>query len=81
MAKCDKLLEKAHNNPKGLRFTELVQLAECYGFTFARQKGSHRSYKRAGFPKLLNLQPEQGGMAKKYQVLELLGYIEELSEE
>ncbi|MDQ4079023.1 MAG: type II toxin-antitoxin system HicA family toxin [Chloroflexota bacterium] len=45
MSRCEKLLAKARNNPQGLRFRELERLAECYGFTFSRSKGSHRTYK------------------------------------
>lgn len=45
MPRCEKLLEKARASSTNIRFAELCQLAECYGFTFVRQKGSHKIYK------------------------------------
>lgn len=82
MAKCDKLFEKAKNNPRGLRFAELEKLAECYGFRFDRQSAtSHRIYKAEGRPEFLNLQPGKGGKAKDYQVLQLLRLIEKIERE
>ena len=61
-----------------MRFSELCQLAECYGFTFARQKGSHCMYKKPGQIGLMNFQ-DDGGKAKEYQVKQLLAVIEELA--
>lgn len=75
MSRCDDLLTRARQNPSGLRFTELCRLAECHGFEFARQKGSHRIYRRAG--RLMSFQ-EVRGMAKEYQVRQLLAAIEDL---
>lgn len=37
-SKFDKLLEKAKNAPNNFRFTEICQLAECYGFEFLKTK-------------------------------------------
>jgi predicted RNA binding protein YcfA (HicA-like mRNA interferase family) len=78
MAKCDKLHAKAGASPAGLRFEELCDLAECFGFVFARQSGSHRLYKRPGHPKVMNFQNVQG-MAKEYQVRQLLAAITDLT--
>lgn len=75
MAKCDKLLEQARNNPRGLRFDEFVKLAECYEFLPARQRGSHLILKRDGFRNFINAQPDRNGMAKSPQVRELLDAI------
>lgn len=79
MSKCEKLLEKAQTAPKGMRFGEVTALAECFGFVLRRSGGgtSHRIYKRPGFMKLLNFQ-DANGMAKEYQVKELLGALREL---
>jgi hypothetical protein len=80
MSKCDDLLEKARNNRKGLRYEELVQLAECHGFRFARQRAtSHAIYKREGYRDHLNFQPKKDGKAKPAQVRSLLKAIEELT--
>jgi predicted RNA binding protein YcfA (HicA-like mRNA interferase family) len=77
MDKCDKLLEKARRSPNNLRFTELCQLAECYGFTLQRQHGSHHIYKRPGYPLALTF-PECTGKVKAAYVRLLLDAIEEL---
>ncbi len=77
MAKCDKLLEKARQAPKGLRFTELCKLAECFGFEFQRQRGSHHMYKHPEYPDTLTF-PECTGTVKAGYVKLLLDAIEEL---
>lgn len=75
MSKCDKLLKKAENSPKNLSFTEICQLAECYGFEFQRQSGSHVIYEHP----LLTIEQNRfmnfqniNGKAKPYQVKQLL---------
>jgi hypothetical protein len=80
MAKCEKLLEAARNNSAGLRFAEVCQLAECYGFALTRSKGSHRIYTREGFLRPLSFQ-NKNGRAKPYQVEQLLDAIDEISAE
>ena len=79
MPKCEKLLKQAKRSPGGLRFEEACQLAECYGFVFTRQRGSHRQYKRPGYIGLVNLQ-DDNGKAKPYQVKQLLAAIEAIEE-
>jgi hypothetical protein len=64
MPNCDTLLNHARQRPNNVRFRELCQLAECYGFTFARQRGSHVQYKRPGYPLTMNFQEDKGGKAK-----------------
>ncbi|WP_155815885.1 type II toxin-antitoxin system HicA family toxin [Rhodothermus marinus] len=51
----------------------MCRLIECFGFEFAREKGSHRIYKT----RLINLQPGKNGKAKPYQVKQVLKIIEE----
>jgi hypothetical protein len=75
--RCRQLLDRAYVGPEGLRFRELCDLAECFGFRLTRQKGSHHIFKRQGYQKLLNLQGSKG-MAKAYQVRQLLSALEEL---
>lgn len=79
MGKCDKLLEKARQAPKNLRFEELCQLAECYGFQFQRQNSSHCTYKHTELPLLLTFQ-KCTGTVKPVYVRDLLKAIEELGD-
>lgn len=77
MARCDDLLAKARTNPAGLRFKELCALAECQGWEFARQRGSHRMYKKPGRRELMDFQEGRNGAAMAYQVRQLLDAIED----
>jgi hypothetical protein len=77
---CDELLQRARSDPRSLRYRELCQLAECFEFVFKRQKGSHAIYSRPAFPRLMNFQDVKG-MAKPYQVRQLLAAIDELTEQ
>ncbi len=84
MGKCDKLLEKAKNSPNNFSFTEICQLAECYGFIFQRQNASHIIYEHSTLRieqnRLLNFQNFHG-KAKPYQVKQLLKAISYLIDE
>lgn len=79
---CQQLEKQAENRPANLSFRHLERLAECWGYEFRRQKGSHRIYRQEEFdlPRryaLMNFQ-KVGGQAKAYQVRQLLdaiGYI------
>lgn len=70
-----KLLEQAINNPKGVRFNDLVSLVVAFGFEFERQRGSHHIYRHPVKRVQLNLQSEKG-MAKPYQVRQFIQAIE-----
>jgi predicted RNA binding protein YcfA (HicA-like mRNA interferase family) len=70
-----KLLEKALNSPQSLRFSEVLKLAQAFGFRLDRISGSHHILRRAGIPELVNVQ-NVGGMAKPYQVRQLLKLVE-----
>jgi hypothetical protein len=78
MSDCDDLYERARKRPQSLRLKEAIQLAECWGFVLARQTGSHRIYKRKGYIHPVNLQPLKNGMAKPFQVRQILAAIEDL---
>ena len=82
MVRCPKLLDKATNSPKNLRFDDLCALAECYGWVFQRQCGSHRIYMHPGLGRsaraMMNFQSRRG-KAKPTQVKQLLEAIEELN--
>lgn len=79
MSKCQKLLSKAQNSVKNFRFAELCKLAECYGWFFVRQDGSHKIYENSELDitqgRMQNFQ-DVNGQAKPYQVKQLLAAIE-----
>jgi predicted RNA binding protein YcfA (HicA-like mRNA interferase family) len=76
MARRRKLLLKAMNNPRGLRFAEFTALIEAFGFEYDRQRGSHRYYVRADVREVINVQPRPDGKAKTAQVTEFLDLVE-----
>lgn len=79
-----KLLERALSSPNNLRFTDMVKLAESFGFRLSRSSGSHHIFVHREVRELLNLQ-EVRGKAKPYQVGQFLKLVEkynlELGEE
>lgn len=75
----DDILTLMHKNPKGIRFTDLCKVCDHF-FGDARQSGSsHRIYKTpwVGDPRI-NIQNDKG-MAKAYQVRQVLKAIERLN--
>jgi hypothetical protein len=75
--KCYGLFERAKENPKGLRFSELRTLCACAGLICDRIKGSHFIYRRDDPFYLISIQKMKDGMAKPYQVRQLLCFIED----
>jgi len=71
-----KLLQLILDNPRNVRFDDLIRVVEGFGFRLDRISGSHHIYKRAGIQQLINLQ-NVGGMAKNYQVKQFLEIVEE----
>jgi hypothetical protein len=81
MPKIADLIAKMKHTPKGISFQDLCKVCEYY-FGEARQTGSsHRIYKTPwqGDPRV-NIQNDKG-MAKAYQVRQVLKAIERLEEE
>lgn len=77
MSKIEKLLLKARLNPKNLRFQELQKLCEYYGYKLRKTPGGHLCYKRHAPPKdTRTIQPGKDGMAKAYQVRQLLDFVD-----
>ena len=70
MVRKRKLLARVRNNPRNVRFAELLLLVEATRFVFKRQVGSHRQYWHPTARAALNLQPDANGRAKAYQVRE-----------
>jgi hypothetical protein len=77
MTKRENLLEKARNNPKGLKFNEFQTLLGHQGWVLDRSEGDHFTYKKEGWPGVLTIQPWNNGMAAPYQVKMLLQTIGE----
>lgn len=78
MAKVEEIVAKMRRNPKGIRFRDLFKVFDFY-FGEARQKrSSHRVYKTPwpGDPRV-NIQ-NAGGLAKAYQVRQVLKAIDRL---
>jgi len=78
VAKVEDILIAMRNNPKGIRFSDLCKACDSF-FGKPRQHGSsHRVYKTPwpGDPRV-NIQEEKG-MAKAYQVKQVLRAIEKL---
>ena len=79
MAKIKEILATMRRNPKGVSFSDLCKVCDHY-FGEARQTGSsHRIYKTLwqGDPRV-NIQDDKG-MAKVYQVKQVLKAIERLA--
>jgi HicA toxin of bacterial toxin-antitoxin, len=71
MSRKEKLLEKAKNNPQGLRFDEFETLLSLYDWVFDHQTGSHRIWYSKTKARL-SIQPTKNGQAKTYQVKQFL---------
>ena len=81
MAGIEKTLVQMNRNPKTIRFSDLCRVCDQY-FGPARQSGSsHKVYKTpwSGDPRV-NIQNDKG-MAKAYQVRQVLKAIERLKNE
>jgi predicted RNA binding protein YcfA (HicA-like mRNA interferase family) len=70
-----KLLQKIVGGSKNIRFSEMVNLAEGFGFKLSRTDGSHHIFVRPGMPELVNLQKVKG-QAKPYQMRQFLKLVE-----
>ena len=78
MAHTDDIVAEMRKNPKGIRYGDLCRVCDFY-FGAARQaSGSHHVYKTPwpGDPRV-NIQ-DHNGMAKVYQVRQVLKAIERL---
>ena len=70
-----KLLQKILGGSKNIRFAEMVNLVEGFGFKLSRSNGSHHIFTRADIPELVNLQDVKG-QAKPYQMHQFLKLVE-----
>ncbi len=81
MARIDDILHGMQKDPKGVRFQDLCQVCDHYFGTARQRSSSHRIYRMPwqGDPRV-NIQNEKG-MAKAYQVRQVLKAIERLQYE
>ena len=70
-----KLLQKIIAGSKNIRFSEMVNLVQGFGFALARTDGSHHIFVRPDIPELVNLQDVKG-QAKPYQMRQFLKLVE-----
>lgn len=76
------ILAAWRRNPSGVRYTELSKVCDEF-FGSPRQKGtSHRVYRMPwrGDPRV-NIQAGSGGMAKTYQVRQVIKALEKLAKQ
>ncbi len=77
MVKKEKLLQKIQNSQKNVRFSDFCKLLEYFGFRLSRIKGSHHLYQHPKIDEVMNVQSKKDGLAKPYQVKQLLKLVEQ----
>ena len=73
-----KLYKKLKKSPTNASFTDICNLAGEVGFDLRNQKGSHKIFKHPVHKNIMNFQPDKRdkSKAKKYQVAQLIGFIQ-----
>ena len=74
--KARKTLEKVLAGSKNIRFSDMVGLAQAFGFRLSRTSGSHHIFTHPRIRKLVNLQ-EVHGQAKPYQIRQFIKLVEQ----
>ncbi len=70
-----KILQKILASSRNIRFSDMMNLVEGFGFTLSRTDGSHHIFTRQDIPELVNLQKIKG-QAKPYQIRQFLKLVE-----
>lgn len=73
-----KLLQKILGGSKNVRFADMVNLVQGFGFRLSWTEGSHHIYIHPDIPELINLQ-EVKGEAKPYQVRQFIKLVVNLT--
>ena len=73
-----KILRRILTGSKNVRFSDVVNLVEGFGFRLSRTDGSHHIFIHSDIPELINLQ-EVKGKAKPYQMRQFLKLVERYS--
>ena len=78
MKNTEETIQQLRNNPKGVRFADLARICELYFGTPRNRGSSHYIYRTPwpGDPRV-NIQNDKG-MAKPYQVRQVIKAIEKL---
>ena len=77
VSKRQKLLADCRNNPKGFPFSQFLTLIKALGFVHDRTSGSHLIFVHPdALVPLVNVQPSKDGMAKPYQVRQVLDLVD-----
>jgi len=71
----EKILKKILSGSANVKFKEIAGLAEAFGFSLSRIKGSHHIFTHPKIPELINLQNVKGN-AKPYQINQFINLIE-----
>jgi predicted RNA binding protein YcfA (HicA-like mRNA interferase family) len=71
----EKILKKILSGTANVKFKEITGLAEAFGFSLSRIKGSHHIFTHPKIPELINLQNVKGN-AKPYQINQFINLIE-----
>ena len=75
MSKRRKILAKILAGSRNVAFSDIVLLAEGFGFRLSRISGSHHIFVHSRISELLNLQ-NVNGQAKPYQVRQFMDLVE-----
>lgn len=70
-----KVLQKIIEGSKNIRFADMVNLVEGFGFHLSRVHGSHHIFIHPNIPEPVNLQDVKGE-AKPYQVKQFMKLVE-----
>ena len=72
-----KLLEKVIAGPRNIHFRDMITAVEAFGFRLSRRNGNHHIFIHPTISEIVNLQEQENGKAKPYQVRQFLQLIEE----
>ena len=72
-----RVLERILAGSRNIRFEDARRLAEALGFRLDRVRGSHHIFMHRRPGLRLNLQPDQHGQMKTYQLRQLIDCMEE----
>ncbi|MBS3757903.1 MAG: type II toxin-antitoxin system HicA family toxin [Desulfobacterales bacterium] len=70
-----KILKKILDGSKNIKFSDMVNLIEGFGFQLSRTDGSHHIFSRPDIPELVNIQSVKG-QVKPYQIRQFLKLVE-----
>ena len=79
MSALEKLRRKLAENPRGIRFAELVRVLQSMGYVEVRSRGSHHVFRPTGpGPSLLLVKPHAGrAFCAEVDVKRVLALLEE----